>query len=97
MLHDTTADPDADQSGAKVTDVMLLMNSSGTSPDEFYQRVAINALVQVLHDPTNTTHHWAAVEALMLIFKTQGLKCVSYLPQVRNQASFETPRLNCIQ
>jgi FKBP12-rapamycin complex-associated protein len=87
MLHDTTADPDADQSGAKVTDVMLLMNSSGTSPDEFYQRVAINALVQVLHDPTNTTHHWAAVEALMLIFKTQGLKCVSYLPQVRNQAS----------
>ncbi|GHJ88255.1 hypothetical protein NliqN6_4657 [Naganishia liquefaciens] len=82
ILHDTTADPDADQSGAKVTDVMLLMNSGGTSPDEFYQRVAINALVQVLHDPTNTTHHWAAVEALMLIFKTQGLKCVSYLPQI---------------
>jgi FKBP12-rapamycin complex-associated protein len=77
MLHDTTADPDADQSGVKVTDVMLLMNSGGVSPDEFYQRVAINSLV------TNTTHHWAAVEALMLIFKTQGLKCVSYLPQVR--------------
>ncbi|KAJ9098776.1 hypothetical protein QFC19_006252 [Naganishia cerealis] len=82
MLHDTTADPDADQSGSKVTDVMLLMNSGGVSPDEFYQRVAINSLVQVLHDPTNTTHHWAAVEALMLIFKTQGLKCVSYLPQI---------------
>jgi phosphatidylinositol kinase/protein kinase (PI-3 family) len=58
------------------------MNAPGTAPDEFYQTVTINALVNVLADPTLTNNHWSATEAVMLIFTTQGLKCVPYLGQV---------------
>lgn len=82
LLHDETDEQDADASGARVTDVQLLMNAPGTSPDEFYQTVTINALVNVLADPTLTNNHWSATEAVMLIFTTQGLKCVPYLGQV---------------
>ncbi len=53
-----------------------------TSNDEYYQTVAINSLVNVLQDPTLTTHHHSAVEAIMHIFRTQRLRCVSFLPQV---------------
>ncbi len=82
MLLDTTEEGNVEAVGAKVTDVMLLMNSAGTSAEEYYQTVAINALVNVLNDSSLSTHHWSAIEAFMLIFKTQGLKCVPYLPQV---------------
>jgi phosphatidylinositol kinase/protein kinase (PI-3 family) len=58
------------------------MNAPPTAPDEFYQTVTINALVNVLADPTLTNNHWSATEAVMLIFTTQGLKCVPYLGQV---------------
>jgi len=60
------------------------MNAPPTAPDEFYQTVTINALVNVLADPTLTNNHWSATEAVMLIFTTQGLKCVPYLGQVSN-------------
>jgi FKBP12-rapamycin complex-associated protein len=82
LLHDESDDQDADASGARVTDVQLLMNAPSTSPDEFYQTVTVNALVNVLADPTLTNNHWSATEAVMLIFTTQGLKCVPYLGQV---------------
>ena len=58
------------------------MNMPTTSNDEYYQIVAINSLVNVLQDSTLTTHHHSAVEAIMHIFRTQRLRCVSFLPQV---------------
>lgn len=93
LLHDETDEQDADASGARVTDVQLLMNAPGTAPDEFYQTVTINALVNVLADPTLTNNHWSATEAVMLIFTTQGLKCVPYLGQVGGLAFAVTPEL----
>jgi serine/threonine-protein kinase mTOR len=61
---------------------MLLMNTAGASADEFYQTVTINALVNMLNDATLSNHHPLTIESFMMIFKTQGLKCVPYLPQV---------------
>lgn len=82
LLNDDGEELDAETKGSKVTDVMLLMTSPGIAPEEFYQTVSMNALVNVLMDPTLTTHHWTATEAVMLIFKTQGLRCIPYLPQI---------------
>ena len=66
----------------KANDVTLLNNVSGASNEDYYQQVVINALVGVLEDSTQQTIHYDAVEAVMLIFRTQRLRCVSYLPQV---------------
>jgi FKBP12-rapamycin complex-associated protein len=67
---------------ARVTDIMLLMNTMTPSNEDFYQTVAVHCLVSVLNDPTMKENHYEAVEAVMLIFRTQRLRCVSFLPQV---------------
>ena len=56
--------------------------SSGGTTDEYYQTVAFTALVNMIKDSSLSNHHHAVIEAIMNIFKTQGLKCVSFLPQV---------------
>lgn len=60
-------------------------NLSGptTSPDDYYQTVAVNALLSILRDQSQTSQHHKVIEAIMSIFKTQGLKCVAFLPQVK--------------
>jgi serine/threonine-protein kinase mTOR len=65
------------------TDVALVLNTTGPSSEEYYQTVVIGALLNVLKDPSLSSSHHAVIEAIMAIFKTQGLKCVSFLPQVR--------------
>lgn len=65
-----------------MTDITLLMNMQTPSNDEYYQTVVINSLVNVLTDSTLKDHHYEAVEAVMLIFRTQRLRCVSFLPQI---------------
>ena len=52
------------------------------SSEEYYPTVAINALMRILRDPSLNVHHTAVVQAIIYIFKTLGLKCVSFLPQV---------------
>ncbi|ORX52573.1 phosphatidylinositol kinase Tor2 [Piromyces finnis] len=56
----------------------------GLSPssEEYYPTVAINALMRILRDPSLSVHHTAVVQAVIYIFKTLGLKCVSFLPQI---------------
>lgn len=61
-------------------------------PMEYYQAVVINALVNILHDQTLNSHHHTVVEAIMSIFKTQGLKCASFLPQVWFRIVVESAR-----
>lgn len=72
----------AESSGPRVTDITLLMNSPTNSNEDFYQTVAVHALVSVLNDSTLKEFHYDAVEAVMLIFRTQRLRCVSFLPQI---------------
>jgi FKBP12-rapamycin complex-associated protein len=38
--------------------------------------------MKILRDPSLSTHHTAVIQAVMFIFKTLGLKCVPFLPQV---------------
>jgi phosphatidylinositol kinase/protein kinase (PI-3 family) len=43
----------------------------------------ITALLDILKDQSLSSQHHTVIEAVMSIFKTQGLKCVTFLPQVR--------------
>ncbi|KAK7686283.1 hypothetical protein QCA50_010507 [Cerrena zonata] len=58
------------------------LTGSSTSSDDYYQTVAINALLSILKDSSLSNHHHKVIEAIMSIFKTQGLKCVTFLPQI---------------
>jgi FKBP12-rapamycin complex-associated protein len=82
LLRGGVDDPNAETTGPRVTDITLLMNYPSPSNDEYYQTVVINSLVHVLSDPALKDHHYEAVEAVMLIFRTQRLRCVSFLPQI---------------
>lgn len=53
------------------------------SSDDYFQTVVINHLLDILKDQTLSAQHHTVIEAIMSIFKTQGLKCVAFLPQVR--------------
>lgn len=59
-------------------------NATGisTGTDDYYQTVAIGALLDILKDQQAADRHHKVIEAIMSIFKTQGLKCATFLPQV---------------
>ncbi|KAJ3547494.1 hypothetical protein NM688_g5399 [Phlebia brevispora] len=65
-----------------VNTVQRTTAGSSSSPDDYYQTVAINALLSILKDQSLSSQHHKVIEAIMSIFKTQGLKCVSFLPQI---------------
>ncbi|ORY29148.1 armadillo-type protein [Naematelia encephala] len=71
-----------DTSGQRVTDITILMNTQTPSNDEYYQKVVISSLVSVLRDAALKEYHYEAVEAVMLIFRAQRFRCVSFLPQI---------------
>jgi len=83
LLQGGTDDPNTDTSGPRVTDITLLMNISTPSNDDYYQTVVVHSLVGVLNDPTMKELHYEAIQAVMLIFRAQQLRSVSFLPQVR--------------
>ncbi|RKO90751.1 armadillo-type protein, partial [Blyttiomyces helicus] len=55
---------------------------TGPSSEDYYPTVVVNALMKVLRDPSLSVHHTAVVQAVVYIFKTLGLKCVPFLPQI---------------
>lgn len=75
------------------TDISLLMNlSGGQSNEDYFQSVAFNSLVNIILDPAlNAVYYTKAMDAIIHIFLTQGLKCVQYLPQVRYRSAFYHP------
>lgn len=66
------------------TDISLLMTTAGSqSNEDYFQAVAFNSLVGIISDPgLSALHYTKAMDAMIYIFLTQGLKCVSFLPQV---------------
>ncbi|KIY73583.1 atypical/PIKK/FRAP protein kinase [Cylindrobasidium torrendii FP15055 ss-10] len=64
-----------------VNQVPLNQKDALTS-DDYFQNVVIKALLDILKDQSLASHHHMAIEAVMSIFKTQGLKCAAFLPQI---------------
>ncbi|KAI0078720.1 phosphatidylinositol 3-kinase [Panus rudis PR-1116 ss-1] len=65
-----------------ITPIPRNLTGSSTTSDDYYQTVAINALLNILKDKSLNNQHHKVIEAIMSIFKTQGLKCVTFLPQI---------------
>ncbi|KAI8819891.1 armadillo-type protein [Fimicolochytrium jonesii] len=76
----TSGDQETVLNGPNVETTLPL--SMSPSSDEYYPTVAINALMKILKDPSLSIHHTAVIQAVMYIFKTLGLKCVPFLPQI---------------
>ncbi|OXG23734.1 FKBP12-rapamycin complex-associated protein [Cryptococcus neoformans Ze90-1] len=74
-------DPIDEGTTSRVNDIVLLNQHNSSVNDEFFQTVVIHSLVNVLHDSTYKDHY-QAVEAIMMIFRTQRLRCVNFLPQI---------------
>ncbi|CEP63160.1 phosphatidylinositol kinase-related protein kinase TOR1 LALA0_S07e03752g [Lachancea lanzarotensis] len=71
----------ADQNAPPV-DVGLLMQGTSPSNDEYYPTVVITTLMKILNDPSLSSHHTSVIQAVMHIFQTLGLRCVSFLKQI---------------
>ncbi|KAJ7696596.1 armadillo-type protein [Mycena rosella] len=78
----------SDESGSSeiamtaVNQVALTQPSASTATDDYFQTVVMTSLLAILKDPSLNNHYHTVIEAIMSIFKTQGLKCVAFLPQV---------------
>ncbi|KAF9047130.1 phosphatidylinositol 3-kinase [Hymenopellis radicata] len=64
-----------------VNQVPLNQNATVVT-DDYFQNVVIKSLLAILKDQSLNSHHHMAIEAVMSIFKTQGLKCAAFLPQI---------------
>ena len=61
----------------------MLVTMGSVQLDEFYPAVVIAALMRIVRDPSLSGHHTMVIQAVTFIFKTLGMKCVSYLSQVK--------------
>jgi len=66
----------------QMTDISLMMTGLTPSSKEYFPTVVINALLQILKDPSLVQHHAVVIEAIMNIFRTLGLDCVSFLDKI---------------
>ncbi|KAI1406854.1 FAT-domain-containing protein [Hypoxylon sp. FL1857] len=66
----------------RMTDISLMMTGLTPSNKEYYPTVVINALLNILKDSSLAPHHAAVIEAIMNIFRTLGLECVSFLDRI---------------
>ncbi|KAH3893902.1 hypothetical protein DPMN_018054 [Dreissena polymorpha] len=78
------SDPKTSQDAAvdETTSEMLANMSASATLEEFYPAIAIATLMRIIRDPTLSKHHTMVVQAITFIFKSLGIKCVSYIQQV---------------
>jgi len=79
-----------DEPEADTTTTAPISYTGASGSDDYYQTVVINALLGILKDQSLGGQHHTVIEAIMSIFKTQGLKCVTFLPQVSRSSDFYT-------
>ena len=66
-----------------VSDVGLVIEGMTPSNEDYYPKVVFNTLTQtVLSDPSLSQYHTAVIEAIVTIFKTLGVRCIPFLPEI---------------
>lgn len=63
-------------------DVALLMQGNSPSNEDYYPTVVITTLMKILNDPSLSSYHTSVVQAIMQIYQTMGLKCISFLDRI---------------
>lgn len=82
QVEETSPETQLRNEASHMTDISLMMTGLTPSNKEYYPTVVINALLNILKDPGLTTHHATVVDAIMNIFRTLGLECVSFLEKI---------------
>ncbi|XP_053547426.1 serine/threonine-protein kinase mTOR isoform X7 [Bombina bombina] len=72
----------SNQDSADYSTSEMLVNMGNLPLDEFYPAVSVVTLMRILRDQSLSNHHTMVVQAITFIFKSLGLKCVQFLPQV---------------
>ncbi|XP_013778468.1 serine/threonine-protein kinase mTOR-like [Limulus polyphemus] len=72
---------DSSQDSQELTASEMLVNMS-SSLDEFYPAITIATLMRIIRDSSLFQHHTMVVHAVTFIFKSLGIRCVPYVPQV---------------
>ncbi|WPK25591.1 hypothetical protein PUMCH_002911 [Australozyma saopauloensis] len=75
-------DASGSSDNALPVDIALLMQGMSPTSEEYYLTVAINNLMNILNDTSLSAHHNKAVQAIMYIFQTMGMRCVPFLLQI---------------
>jgi len=65
-------------SGSNVN--MANTSSLSTNPEDFFAWTVVNALVRIIKDGTLSTHHMAAMQALVQLFRNHGQRSSVFLP-----------------
>ncbi|KAH9004515.1 atypical/PIKK/FRAP protein kinase [Lactarius hatsudake] len=78
----TRPDEESNEAQTPTAAAINLTHTTSSASDDYYQTVVINALLSILKDQSLSSQHHTVIEAIMSIFKTQGLKCVTFLPQI---------------
>jgi FKBP12-rapamycin complex-associated protein len=81
-LAELVPDNNSGSDAQTVTDISLIINGITPASDEYYPTVVINTLIGLLRDSSLTQYHTQVIDAIMNIYQTMGLKCVSFLGQV---------------
>ncbi|KAI0008367.1 FAT-domain-containing protein [Xylariaceae sp. FL0662B] len=82
QVEERTPDAKRRVENNRTTDISLMMTGLTPSNKEYYPTVVINALLNILKDPSLLQHHAGVIEAIMSIFRTLGLECVSFLDRI---------------
>ena len=83
QILDTSPEARLKNEAETVSDVGLVIEGITPSSEDYYPKVVFTTLTQtLLTDPSLSQYHSAVIEAIVNIFKTLGLKCVQYLPQI---------------
>ncbi|KAF3011376.1 phosphatidylinositol kinase- protein kinase tor1 [Neopestalotiopsis sp. 37M] len=82
QVEERTPDAAKNAESTRMTDISLMMTGLTPSSKEYYPTVAINALLNILKDQSLQQHHASVIEAIMAIFRTLGLECVSFLDRI---------------
>ncbi|CAE6454773.1 unnamed protein product, partial [Rhizoctonia solani] len=79
--HNLDYEDDSNQEATVANHMDLTAAAADTNKDEYSSIVVFSSLVNILKTPSLSSSHQAAIEAIMSICKTQGLKILGYLPQ----------------
>ena len=83
QVMEASMEPNASNEAQSSSDVALIMSGMTPANEEYYPTVVMNTLMyNVLRDSSLAQYHSAVIEAIVSIFKTLGLKCVSFLKQI---------------
>ncbi|CAE6426128.1 unnamed protein product [Rhizoctonia solani] len=80
--HNLDYEDDSKQEATVANHLDLTAAAADTNKEEYSSTVVFSSLVNILNTPSLSSSHQAAIEAIMSICKTQGLKILGYLPQV---------------